>query len=231
MGGARGAPWWLAAVWHVKPLPLHVSRWDVKLRSHECFLKTASLFLGVTELSVRLLLDDLFDGRKRDDREGRRMFSSFLCSCSCGCLPPKKRVLWRKDFSCSDQLLLLLRKMLPEDDIMLLISACAAFQQRSPSRIWLPPMMQETHFADGSGGAAGSRVQLAGSDKQKHCCAFNELALGPTAGSRVCSSGWKCFSHMSPFYGVGVPIQISSAINENSGTSENDPNCLRGTFT
>lgn len=54
-------------MWHVKPLPLHVSRWDIKLRSHECFLKTASLFLGVTELSVRLLLDDLFDGRKEED--------------------------------------------------------------------------------------------------------------------------------------------------------------------
>lgn len=42
-------------------------------------------------------------------------------------------------------------------------------------------MMQETHFTDGSGGAAGSPVQLAGPDKQKHCCVFNEpwdLRLG-----------------------------------------------------
>lgn len=77
-------------------------------------------------------------------------------------------------------------------------------------------MMQETHFADGSGGAAGGRVRLAGSDKQKRCCVFNELALGPTAGSRLCSAGRKRFSHMSPFYGVAEPIQTSSAINENS---------------
>lgn len=98
----------------------------------------------------------------------------------------------------------------------LLISACTAFQQRSPSRIWLPPMMQETHFADGSGGAGGSRVRLAGSHRQKRCCVFNELALGPTPRSRVCSSGWKRFSHMRPFYGVAEPIQTSSTINENS---------------
>lgn len=107
-------------MWRVKPLPLHVSRWDVKLRSHECFLKTASLFPGVTELSQPLLL------------------------------------------------LMKTRKTLPEDDIT------ADLCLRSPSRIWLPAMMQETHFADGSGGAAGSRVRL--DDEQKYCCVFNELA-------------------------------------------------------
>lgn len=143
------------------------------------------------------------------------MFSSFLCSCSSGCLPSSERVLRHKDFSYSNLLLLLLMKTRKT-----LISACTAFQRHSPSRIWLPPMMQETHFADGGGGAASSRLRLrlrlAGSDKQKRSCVFNGLVLGPTAGSRVCSSGWKRFSHMSPFYGVTEPIQTSSAINENS---------------